>query len=213
MSSTSRVPILPIKLARVDWDANSPFLEPDQGETVEVRVDSDTSGVSIPEAKRIRDDLPSIFDESDEPVIQGLDSVIKSFEDEILVGHPVPEMTSLSVGSQTDLGYLLEASDDELGLPPTSPVGEGKDAAAVTVLSAEEGPGTVGFVGLLGLKGEIPNYDSFELGLGGNTDGSHTYCDNNGDFVALGGLFDYSDENLVPADISGFLWQPELSAL
>ncbi|KAJ6293662.1 hypothetical protein OIU76_021844 [Salix suchowensis] len=75
-------------------------------------------------------------------------------------------MTSLSVGSQTDLGYLLDASDDELGLPPTSPVGEGKGAAAVTVLSAEEGPGTVGFVGLLGLKGEIPNYDSFELGLG-----------------------------------------------
>ncbi|KAJ6676949.1 hypothetical protein OIU85_010158 [Salix viminalis] len=151
------------KLARVDWDANSPFLEPDQDETVEVRVDSDTSGVGL--------------------------SVIKSFEDEILVGHRVPEMTSLSVGSQTDLGYLLDASDDELGLPPTSPVG------------------------LLGLKGEIPNYDSFELGLGGNTDGSHTYCDNNGDFVALGGLFDYSDENLVPADISGFLWQPELSAL
>ncbi|KAF9667616.1 hypothetical protein SADUNF_Sadunf15G0042200 [Salix dunnii] len=199
-----------LKLARVDSGANTPFLEPDQDETVGVRVDSGTSGVNIPEAKRIRDDLLSIFDESDEPVIQGLDSVIKSFEEEILVGHPVPEMTSLSVGSLTDLGYLLEASDDELGLPPTFPVGEGKDAAAVTVSSAEEGPGTLGFVGL---EGEIPSYDSFEFGLDGNSDGNHTFCDYNGDFVALGGLFDYSDENLVPADISGFLWQPELSAL
>jgi hypothetical protein len=26
-------------------------------------------------------------------------------------------------------------------------------------------------------------------------------------------LFDYADENSVPADISGLLWQPELSAL
>ncbi|XP_011000537.1 PREDICTED: uncharacterized protein LOC105108082 [Populus euphratica] len=186
-----------VKLARVDSEANSPLdLEPDRDELVEVR-----------------EDLLSIFDDSDEPVVQGLESVIKSFEEEIHVGVPVLDMSSDSGGSQTDLGYLLEASDDELGLPPTFAVGEEKDAAAVAVLPAEEGPGTVGFVEMLGFEDEIASYDSFELGLVGNTEGNHNYCDNNGDFVALGGLFDFSDENSVPADISGLLWQPELSAL
>lgn len=186
-----------VKLARVDSEANSPLLEPDRDELVEVR-----------------EDLLSIFDDSDEPVVQGLESVIKSFEEEIHVGVPVPDMSSDSGGSQTDLGYLLVASDDELGLPPTFAVGEEKDTAAVAVLPAEEeGPGAVGFVEMLRFEDEIPSYDSFEFGLGGNTEGNHNYCDNNGDFVALGGLLDYSDENSVPADISGSLWQPELSAL
>lgn len=153
-----------VKLARVDSEANSPLLEPDRDELVEVR-----------------EDLLSIFDDSDEPVVQGLESVIKSFEEEIHVGVPVPDMLSDSGGSQTDLGYLLEASDDELGLPPTFAVGEEKDAAAVAVLPAEEeGPGTVGFVEMLGFQDEIPSYDSFEFGLVGNTEGNHNYCDNNG---------------------------------
>ncbi|CAK7349742.1 unnamed protein product [Dovyalis caffra] len=203
------------KLARVDSDANTHVPEPDRDDSGEDRVDPDNSVVNSPEeAKRIQDDLLDIFDDSDEPAIQGLDSVIRSFEEEILVGAPVPEMSLHSGGSQPDLGYLLEASDDELGLPPTFTSGEDKSAAAVSVVSAEEeGPGTVGFGWMLGFENEIPNYDSFEFGLGGNPDGNQNDSDNNGDFVALGGLFDHSDENFVPADISGLQWQPELSAL
>ncbi|KAL8205333.1 hypothetical protein R6Q57_008884, partial [Mikania cordata] len=52
-----------------------------------------------------------------------LDSFMKSFQDEI---SPAPEVvTSKSfesvefTESQPELGFLLEASDDELGLPPS----------------------------------------------------------------------------------------------
>ncbi|MCI84058.1 hypothetical protein A2U01_0105334, partial [Trifolium medium] len=53
--------------------------------------------------------------------VQGLESVMKSFEDEIFAlgqgsdPNHVPESNEFN----PNLGYLLEASDDELGLPPT----------------------------------------------------------------------------------------------
>lgn len=216
-----------IRLESVDSDDNSPdpvinLLDSDNSSgdsdnISENHVEPVNSGVNSPEAKRIQVDLLDIFDESDEPMIQGLDSVIKSFEEEILVpvAGTVPTATDVTVcgESQLELGYLLEASDDELGLPPTF---SGEKVSAVDLAPVTSGSGATGFGEMLGFEDEILSYDSFEFGLGGDSD-SNSYngsYNDSGDFVALGGLFDYSDENYVPGDISGVQWQPEsLSAL
>ncbi|KAM2541687.1 hypothetical protein TB2_021222 [Malus domestica] len=90
------------------------------------------------EVKRLREDLLGFLDDSDaNPTTQDIDSVMKSFEEEIaaattfcqsssrpasetlLASGPVVDLTSESGESKPDLGYLLEASDDELGLPPS----------------------------------------------------------------------------------------------
>ncbi|EEF29720.1 uncharacterized protein LOC8268650 [Ricinus communis] len=197
------------KLARVD--SYNPVFNSDNAD----------SGVNSPDAKRIQDDLFSILDESDEPMIQGLDSVIKSFEEEILVpviDNDTVDTSGCRSGSQPDLGYLLEASDDELGLPPTFPGEEEKvnpvnlagERKAETDMAGSGADGSLGEI--LGFENEISSYDAFEFGFGG--DPVNISYNDSGDFVALGGLFDYSDENYVPSDISGVQWQPEsLSAL
>ncbi|XP_050203818.1 uncharacterized protein LOC126653870 [Mercurialis annua] len=211
------------KLVRVDSFEKVTETSPDMkdGSGIDSGVDSD---VSSPEAKRLEDDLFNIFDESDEPVIQGLDSVIKSFEEEMLV--PVADMETVNPAgvmlcggcSQPDLGYLLKASDDELGLPPSFS-GE-EDKVSVTDFTADtetetsrSGCGSAGGFGeMLGFEKKIPNYDSFEFGFG--VDSVSLSYNDSGDFVALGGLFDYSDESFVPAEMSAVQWQPEsLSAL
>ncbi|KAG5572279.1 hypothetical protein H5410_062045 [Solanum commersonii] len=82
------------------------------------RVNSDSPGV-----KQIREEILDILDEQEIltdhlPEVEDLDSVMKSFEEEIV--HPSIQQTNVdSVDPQLDLSYLLEASDNELGLPPT----------------------------------------------------------------------------------------------
>ncbi|KAJ8773063.1 hypothetical protein K2173_028240 [Erythroxylum novogranatense] len=182
---------------------------------IQIPVESDDSH-SIPDgpsdnsvdssnAKWIQDDLLNFIDESDESAIQGLDSVIKSFEEEILLPTTAPETMSaaevnFSDGSQPDLGYLLEASDDELGLPPTFPSGEeGKIRAAdLIVASGSE----ASFVGeMLALEDAMQNYNSFEFEMGCDSDGYNGSYDDSGDFVSLGGLFDHSDGSYAPAEM------------
>ncbi|XP_049397222.1 uncharacterized protein LOC125861344 [Solanum stenotomum] len=76
-----------------------------------------------PEVKQIREEVLDILDEQEIltdrlPEVEELDSVMKSFEEEIV--HPSIQQTNLdSIDPQLDLSYLLEASDNELGLPPT----------------------------------------------------------------------------------------------
>lgn len=148
------------------------------------------------EAKLIREDILDILDEP-ETVTDGtvpenqddLDSVIKSFEEEILHSSTVPssqtfidQTLSDSGESQSDLGYLLEASDDELGLPPTfSPENH---------IDAESRSGNT-----IGFENELLRYDSFDLGmLAGIMDGDNYCSENGGDFqTVVGGLFDYPD--------------------
>ncbi|RID76222.1 hypothetical protein BRARA_B03205 [Brassica rapa] len=76
------------------------------------RHELDELVLDSPGVKRFRDDL---FDDSGhDSEIQDLDSLMKSFEDEL-------SSTTTEQGSGDtlpDLGYLFEASDDELGLPP-----------------------------------------------------------------------------------------------
>nr|VDD26075.1 unnamed protein product [Brassica oleracea] len=80
-----------------------------------VRHELDELVLDSPDVKRLRDDL---FDDSGhDSEIQDLDSLMKSFEDEL-------SSTTTEQGSGEtlpDLGYLFEASDDELGLPPPPP--------------------------------------------------------------------------------------------
>ncbi|XP_065860713.1 uncharacterized protein [Euphorbia lathyris] len=207
------------QLAGVDFSVQSEnsvdldVVKPDNNDS---GIQSNDSSGDLPEAKRIHVDFFSILDDSDEPAIQGLDSVIRSFEEEILVSLSGPpsvetEVASVGEGSHPDLGYLFEASDDELGLPPTFS-GEIEKVAGEYVTAETSGSDAAGVGGILGFEDQIASYDSFDFGL---PDGpvSHSYNDT-GDFVTLGGLFNYTDDNYVAADISGVQWQPEsLSAL
>ncbi|CAI9756082.1 unnamed protein product [Fraxinus pennsylvanica] len=159
----------------------------------------------LPEVKRLKEDLlDSLGDDESElcTTSQDLDSFMKSFEEEIMGSHsPTEDFKPGSEESQPDLGYLLEASDDELGLPPStaSPTGvlsEGKtEFVRVDSDSSEIG----------GELWEFPSYDSYEFGIGE----TENYNNSNGEYVALDGLFDYSD---LGFGLNDFEWQPKLPA-
>ncbi|KAL3830951.1 hypothetical protein ACJIZ3_019753 [Penstemon smallii] len=165
--------------------------------------DESESDIDSPEVKRLKENLLDSFDDDSEfcTINQDLDSFMKSFEEEITASPSaagggaaaeVVDLTSETGESQPELGYLLEASDDELGLPPTttsSPVG------LRTELDRVE------FDTLGGEFWENPSYDPFGFGFG-ETD---NYGDGNGD-VAFDGLFDYSDMGFGSNE---FLWRPE----
>lgn len=158
------------------------------------------------EVKQIRENILDILDEPETvtdgtvPENQDLDSVIKSFEEEILPSSTVPSRQTfidltLSDSSefQSDLGYLLEASDDQLGLPPTFSPENHIDAKSRL-------ENTIKF------ENELPRYDSFDLGmLAGIMDGNNYDGENGGDFVTVGGLFDYPD----PSNFSELSRLPE----
>ena len=158
-----------------------------------VREDPDES-VSSQDVKRLKEDLFNMQDESYPS--HGLDSFIQIFENEILGFSPAPEKVEYSGESQPELGFLLEASDDELGLPPSTSLGEKVETELFRVtsdsseLSESWGSG----------------YDSFDLGYG---DGLCDYgCSNDsGEFVTVDGLFDYSDMGFGSGEI---LLQPKI---
>ncbi|KAK2971575.1 hypothetical protein RJ640_017944 [Escallonia rubra] len=176
------------------------------------RFDSDESEFGSPEVKRLRHDLFDVLDESDDvcTTSQDLDSFMKSFEEEISASGSsspavaVVDLTSESGDSQPELGYLLEASDDELGIPPsvTSPseVDNRVETESVRVFSD-----SAELTELWGFNDQISGYDSFEFGFG---DGDVDAFNNNtsGEYVALDGLFDYSDLGFGSSD---YPWRPE----
>ncbi|XP_044476862.1 uncharacterized protein LOC123204321 [Mangifera indica] len=194
------------KLARVDsvdWEENS------AGANV---VDADacnsgySSGVDSPAAKRIEDDLlSSILDESDpDPAIQGLDSVIKSFEEEILFPRELPPVVTSASGEQRpEIGYLFEASDDELGLPPALSAGDEENAGETVDLNEIE-PEPFFPCDNIGLTFDdgMLSYDPLKFGTGGDSDNNEF----SHDFITLGGgLFD----SFEPAEISEHSWRQE----
>ncbi|KAE8694217.1 Detected protein of unknown function [Hibiscus syriacus] len=206
-SDANSVPNL--KLARVekdDTDATSV-----SAEATHVELNPDDESVQLPETKHIPEDLLNILDDSDlfsgpVPAIQGLDSVIKSFEEEILIPGQaeLPEMILNFDEPRPELGFLFEASDDDLGLPPSFPSVEAEQIFE-TALDVEEGgvSGGIGFAEMMGNEFPIPMYDSFEFGIGGDSGTNNNIHSNSGDFVALGGLFEPA------ADISELTWRPE----
>lgn len=170
------------------------------------RNDSAESETGSPDVKRLRDDLLGFFDESDpEPATQDLDSLMKSFEEEIATASsspaPVVDLTADPGESQPELGYLLEASDDELGLPPSvtnsNRLQEFEEFARESIDSCEIGE-------IWRLENQIPNYDAFELEAGDVYSGSDTT-----EYVALDGLFEYSNLCYDASENAEFLWRQE----
>lgn len=185
------------KRARVYSDAESNSDAPErkrnrsdsENKSEEFRVDSAASEFETSSGSRdVRNDILSILDGSETvpDEIQDLDSVIRSFEEEILQS-PAPETTSWTGESQPDLGYLLEASDDELGLPPVTSPAESNQR-----------------------NEHVPSYDSFELpsddSLGFGFGEEYGVAN---EFLAVGGLFEYPEAS----DFSEFLWRPEMESL
>ncbi|KAL2342493.1 hypothetical protein Fmac_003778 [Flemingia macrophylla] len=135
---------------------------------------------------RVDSDLLDMLNDADnvterDPTV--LDSVIKSFENEILA-PPEPE------AFKPNLGYLLEASDDELGLPPPT---EGAPKPQETD-SGRVGPEGLDLTGFFGFEDDVDGlrfvgYDDVENSGGG--------------YLTIDGLFDHPDAG---ADI---LWRSE----
>ncbi|XP_076943754.1 uncharacterized protein LOC143614115 [Bidens hawaiensis] len=174
-----------------------------------VRSDSDELAVDSVEAKRI---LLDILDDSEVSTpSQDLDSFMKSFQDEISAvpesteSTQLPELTELaeSTESRVELGFLLEASDDELGLPPSD-----ENSVSSAVEKTTELGDSVGLSELWGLDDQISSYGSFDYEFGPFGYGDVSVISNyyNGEYVALDGLFDHTDIGLGSSEL---MWQPE----
>lgn len=156
------------------------------------QVETDSS-----EINEIQDDLLNILDDTETvperetttTTVQGLDSVMKSFEDEILApGQDLgsdPNLGSESGEFMPNLGYLLEASDDELGLPPTVAPSEVQEIPEISD-SGRVGPELMDMPGLFWFEEDFRNYEGFGL-VGYDVD------ENGGGYVTIDGLFDYAE--------------------
>jgi len=162
-----------------------------------------------PEMKRLRrvtaeDYLFNILDEDDATVSQdiddGLASVMHSLEQEIRSGAgsesehtgTVPDGDDKD-GSVQELGYLLEASDDELGLPPAA-----EESAAVLAKDVAELAGAE-VAEAATMYGQMWGFDD-DVGFGSDFGFRPEMADDG--FGSLGfddvGLFDHSE----PSDLS-----------
>ncbi|KAK1380911.1 Calmodulin-regulated spectrin-associated protein [Heracleum sosnowskyi] len=134
------------------------------------------------ELKRFKEDFLDELDDSDVcTTSQDLDSFMKSFEQEI--SGSVPANESNSGESRPDLGYLLGASDDDLGIPPSVSNENLNDTELFRVTSES--------VGLSELW-RFDDYNSFGFEL---SDDGFGYDSNSNvsEFVAVDSLFDYTD--------------------
>ncbi|XP_075522268.1 uncharacterized protein LOC142555331 [Primulina tabacum] len=157
------------------------------------------SVVDSPEVKRLRENLLDSLDEDDDEAefstaSSHLDSFMKSFEKEIAPDGgdevEVVDLVSGSDESRPEFGYLWEASDDDLGLPPTT--NSSPDTAEKSELGAY----------FWGFEPEIPGYDSDGYGFVQ----TEKFNGSDSGYVAIDGLFDYSDMGFGLGD---FLWRPE----
>ncbi|KVH97631.1 uncharacterized protein LOC112523405 [Cynara cardunculus var. scolymus] len=169
-----------------------------------VRLDSDKSESSSVHPKRIRDDLLVVLPDSDVfTATSDLESLMNSFENEISElpqSVTVANCETVSGESLPDLGFLFEASDDELGLPPTD----------ITPVETEKNGVSDEWIEVLGevwrLEDQMFSYDSLEYGFGYACDDAYINTYNNVEYVALDGLFDYTDLGFASSDLS---LQPE----
>ncbi|CAA7039278.1 unnamed protein product [Microthlaspi erraticum] len=173
----------------------------ESSERKRVRDDSDDAVVDSPDVKRLRDDLFDVLDDSDpEPVSQDLDSVMKSFEDELSAASPTVTTAAQDSGeTQPDLGYLFEASDDELGLPPppsVSPIPIAKEEETTDLVRASSD--SSGIDELWGFEDHVSNYDPLDLGSG---------VVEGGDYVTVEGIFEFPDDCFDSGDL--FSWRSE----
>ena len=91
----------------------------------EYKRQREESAEEVDAVKKLREgayDFLDLLEDADSPD-SDLATVMKSFEEEIAASSPSASDQQKNLDSQwlssgSDLGYLLEASDDELGLPP-----------------------------------------------------------------------------------------------
>lgn len=160
---------------------------------VQDRVDSVVQQPVSPDTIQLTEEILDILEDTDiDSSIQGLDSVLKSFEEEMITPFPAT--------NSGELDYLLGASDDELGLPPAkSPSKETQENN--TTESVTSPYQNVELKEDFAFVDELHVYGSSEFGLGeDNYDRTES--------VTLGnGLFEFSDT-------PDYLWHPEsLTAL
>lgn len=163
-----------------------------RGRVESANMDSD------PFMKRFREDfLENLEAEKFHTGNGELELFMKNFDEGISSGGvagtgplTVVDSTSETGESNSELGYLLEASDDELGLPPYNE--EVENAA----WSRVESPKLSGDELSWNIEPDFPSYEFFEINCG----------DYNYDYVTLDGLFDYSD---VGFGLSDLTWRPE----
>ncbi|KAI4369000.1 hypothetical protein MLD38_017495 [Melastoma candidum] len=175
--------------------------------------DDSVDPVEAAEVKRLRDDLLGILDDADlDPGTQDLDSLVRSFQEEISSSSStsaaavaseeepaVVEVVDLTSESG-ELVYLLGASDDDLGLPPSirydviDDVWDREAELAGVPYDYPVGGEFWGFEGHVDGFGEAlgfgsgASYDSY--------DGDEGY-----EYVAYdGGLFDYSEVRFDTSD-------------
>ncbi|XP_074571568.1 uncharacterized protein LOC141828101 [Curcuma longa] len=179
-----------------------------------LEVDADET---VPtEVKRLRADF--LFDILDDDAgatgEQDLASVMKSFEEEISLPSPddLPSVSQLSEEGlevvqqqqqQPDLGFLYEASDDELGLPPADAASSADESGAAAEVGASVDAEVAGFSRIWGLDDAVDGYDGFGLGMRPEERAFE-------DGLSLeGGLFDYPDEISGPYDLYDLTWRTE----
>ncbi|KAG1347104.1 splicing factor, arginine/serine-rich 19-like [Cocos nucifera] len=163
-----------------------------------------------PEAKRLHADfLLDILDDDEDDANSGnrdLASVMKSLEEEISLPPP-PRERAESVSDLSDpprlaeLGYLLEASDDELGLPPVASASASASSSPAATVAAdkEEAAESAGFGQIWSFDDEISGcYDAVGFGIRPAEEDGVVFDD---------GLFDYAD--VLFCGPSDFPWQAE----
>uniref|UniRef100_A0A7N0T5X4 Uncharacterized protein n=1 Tax=Kalanchoe fedtschenkoi TaxID=63787 RepID=A0A7N0T5X4_KALFE len=146
--------------------------EPEVGSTAADRPETE---------KRLRydvfDTLEDDFWVSDMPAVGDLATVMESFEREIGVADDgVEAVDELGDLSTAEIGWLLEASDDELGLPPSTS-GQGHEADLKLEIPLHAEVETVG-AGC--------GFEPWEVGCGGG-DGGGAEC------LVFDELLDYGD--------------------
>ncbi|KAG1334798.1 hypothetical protein COCNU_03G009170 [Cocos nucifera] len=177
-----------------------------------------------PEAKRLHPDL--LFDildddseaEERDPATQDLASVMKIFEEEI--AHPPPPQPLAAPDAVNpalpvadfDLEYLLEATDDELGLPPSVPSSsdERRDTVEPEPPSSEVVTEAIGFGQIWAFDDAISGcFDGLEFGVRQQDEREAAVAAADEVGVFDGGIFDYADVLCGPSDFTDISWRSE----
>ncbi|KAF0918431.1 hypothetical protein E2562_023578 [Oryza meyeriana var. granulata] len=149
------------------------------------------------DAKRLRpeDLLDMLDDDTDAGGAAGdLASVMRSFEEEIAAG----DVADAAAPTQPELGFLLEASDDELGLPPATASSSSSEEAG-----AGEPEDAIGFGGQIwGFEDEIGGgYAGYTLTSPEAVAAAAAAAEWDDDSFD-GGLFGFGDDDCGPSDLA-----------
>ncbi|CAO2160919.1 unnamed protein product [Urochloa humidicola] len=159
-------------------------------------------GGTLPEAadaKRLRpEDLLDLLDDDTDAAAAGdLASVMRSLEEEIAsFDEATAGGAAVPTTQQPELGFLLEASDDELGLPPAGASSSSEDAGA----AAEDADVATS------LDGQIWGFeDEIDGGFGGYSPeaaAARAAAAAWDDYGFDAGLFAFGDDACGPSDLA-----------